>query len=342
MTTLTQPGINNRFVIDREFLIKLLIFFSFFLLSVDIVYKTYYGITYITRSKCILFANLPRWAFLFYEYFIELLLVVIVGIFVASLLEKYFSKFKRIIPKNTILAFMYASVIPACSCSAIPLIRAMKDRIPFRTIITFVVAAPLLNPYIIMLSITVLGVRYAILRIFCSLVLAVSTGYVAEFIYKRMEKQRVGLPLGCMIGGGCPQKANYVYETTFTIFKKILPFMLVAGALSIMIEVFAPGNMLKSYDLSNNFIGTALVILVGVPVYFCNGADVLFLHPLIEYSNLPLGTAMAFSLTSTSVCITSLAMLMKFVGKKLTFVVLSSVVITTFLLSLLIQLIPFV
>ena len=331
------PG--QRPFIKREFLIKLFIFSSIFLLGVDTVYKYYYGITYLKREDSILYTLLPKWGFLLFEHFVELFLVVTVAIFAAAIIEKYFFRLKRFIPKNTLTAFIYASVIPVCSCSAIPLVRAMKDKLPFRAIITFVVAAPLLNPYIIMLSVTVLGVRYAILRIFCSCVLAVSSGYIIETFYKRPEHQEFGAWNGCNNSENCIAGGKNVYDETFLVFKKILPYLLVAGVLGMIVDLFVPKHLFENYDLSNYFLGTALVILIGIPVYFCNGADVLFLQPLLQYSHLPLGTAMAFSLTSTSVCISSLVLLIRFIGKKLTVALLASVVIITFLLSLGIQVI---
>ena len=50
---------------------------------------------------------------------------------------------------------------------------------------TFVVAAPLLSPYIIVLSFTALGPRYAVLRILSSFVLAATTGLVVAALFGR-------------------------------------------------------------------------------------------------------------------------------------------------------------
>lgn len=324
----------------RDFWIKSLVFFSIFLLGIDFIYKSYFGITYQNRADCILYANLPRWVFIGYENFVELLLVVITGIYLAALLEKYFTRVGKFIPKNQITAFIYASLIPVCSCSAIPFVRTMHDRVPFRVIITFIIAAPLLNPYIIMLSTMVLGLKYAILRIICSLILAVSAGFIIEIFHKRMKQNDLSIISACGTGRGCPGKGASIYENTYLIFKKIFVFMLIAGALSTALQLASPDRMLLKLDLSNSLIGSMLVILVGVPIYFCNGADVLFLKPLTQFSQLPLGTAMAFSLTSTSVCITSLLLLVKYIGKKLTAILLACVMILTLLLSILIQFLP--
>jgi uncharacterized membrane protein YraQ (UPF0718 family) len=72
-------------------------------------------------------------------------------------------------------------------------------------------------------------------------------------------------------------------------------------------------------------------------MYYCNGADVILLKPLIAHSGLSLGTAMAFSLTSTSICITAIIMLIKFLNKKLTMILIGTIAILTFIIGFLIN-----
>ena len=321
----------------KSVLLRFSIYLSLFLLMLDTVYKIINGISYLNREKCLLYSTLPRWVFWVYEYFFELLLLVIAAIFAATLLDTYFSRIKKCIPKTAIGTFLYASVIPVCACGVVPMTEAMKKRIPFRAVITFVVAAPLLNPYIIILSFTVLGLRYTLLRIICSFLLALSTGYIVEMFYKRMKNHETKKMEECPMGYGCTKKKGDVYEETFAALKRMLPYVLLAGVLGIVVEALAPNQLLEHIFTTNSALGTFLAIGIGVPIYFCNGADVLFLQPLIQFSSLPLGTAMAFSLTSTSICITSLVLFTKFIGKRLTCVMLSSIVLVTLFLSLCIQ-----
>ena len=302
----------------------------------DGVYKTIYNISYLTREKCILYRMLPKVGFLFFEYFIELFLIVVVGIFLAVLLEAYFVKYKRFYPSNTITAFFYASLLPVCACTTIPLISSMRDKLPFRTIITFVVAAPLLSPYIIMLSFSVLGVKYGILRIVSAFTLAILSGLVVELFYTKEETGGLIALSTCNPHEGHAEKPD-VYLQTYEVFKKILPYLIVAGVAGISIELAAPANFLKDYTISNNIIGVMLVILAGIPVYLCHGAEVLFLRPLIHQSGLSLGTAIAFSLASTSICITSFVMLIKFMGRKLTIILLANLIIVTLILGVLLN-----
>jgi uncharacterized membrane protein YraQ (UPF0718 family) len=316
--------------------IKCFVIFSIFFFAADLTYKTVNNISYLNRENCILYRMLPKVGFLFFEYFIELFLIVVVGIFLAVLLEAYFVKYRRFYPTNTITAFFYASLLPVCACTTIPLISSMREKLTFRTIITFVVAAPLLSPYIIVLSFSVLGTTYGILRIVSSFLLAIVSGFVLEFFYSKEDLGEWIVFSTYNPHEGHPEKPD-VYLKTYEVFKKILPYLIVAGVAGILIELAAPANFLKNHTISNNIIGVMLVVLAGIPVYLCHGAEVLFLRPLIHQGGLLLGTAMAFSLASTSICITSFVMLIKFMGRKLTIILLTNLIIVTLILGVLLN-----
>ncbi|MFO8016551.1 MAG: permease, partial [Candidatus Woesearchaeota archaeon] len=288
---------------------------------------------------CILYSSLPEWGRLVFEYFIELTLIVIVGIFLASLLEKYFLKYKTWYPKNPVTSFIYASLLPVCACAVIPLVRTMKDRINMRTLVSFILAAPLLSPYIIMLSFSVLGAKYGILRILCSFVLAIGTGYIVGFFYDRrdnIETKGLGEIAGCK-KGSCPVPKKDVFMDTYRIFIDIVPYIILAGFIGVLFEFMVQENDLLNLSLANTPLGTLIVILAGIPFFFCNGSEVLLLRPFIDEGGFLLGTAMAFSLTSTSICITSFVMLLKFLGKKLTLIMTASIIVLVMILSMLIN-----
>ncbi len=326
---------------NRDGIFKGLIYFTLFLLLADFAYKTYFGITYHTREKCILYASLPRGLFLAYEFTVDLFMTVLIGIFVGTLLQKYFTKYKRLYPKNQLSAFLYASVIPVCSCSAIPMMGAMQGQLRLRTIITFVVAAPLLNPFILALSFTVLGNEYAILRIVSSLFLAVGTGYFAEMVAPKASIADPEKLLSCTSNSTCTVPGKSIYAETFRIFRQLVPYLFIAGVISLAFEIFQPTELLEKLQLKEGPLSSAAFILIGMPLYFCNGADILFLQPLVNYGGLSMGTSIAFSLTSTAICISSFMMLLKYIGKKLTLQISLFIMTAIFIMSQFIEIIKF-
>jgi len=326
-----QPKIKRR-------IIQLVIALSAIILTSDFIYKTVKDITYANRHKCFLYLSLPKKYFLAYEYFIELFMVVVLGIFMAVLLEKWFNRFKKFYPRNQLTAFIYGSIIPVCSCSVIPLLNSMRDKLSMRTMITFIISAPLLNPYIIVLSFSALGIKYGILRIVCSFILAMLSGIVVEHFYRKSEQKIQFNQFEVRKDkASCLFIKPDIYLQTYQILKSVLPYLIIAGILGLLVELYLPIGFIQNFKLIDKFFVPALMSLVGAPLYYCNGADIIMLRPLVNHNDLLLGSAIAFSLTSTSICITSIVMLLKFLGKRLAIVLTITIILLTYIIAVLIN-----
>jgi len=318
-------------------LARIIIWTAVTLIIVDMVYANINGINQMNREAlCIVYQSLPRWLFLFYQNFLELSIVVLIGVFSGVLIENYIRKLKRFFPKNQLLAFVYGSILPICSCGAIPLIEVMKQRVSLRVIITFLIAAPLLNPYIIVLSVSVMGLKYCFIRIISTFILAIFTGLSVDWIAKRFLKEELGKYEVC--NTNCAVFSSDPFVKTLLMTKKLLPYIFIGGVISFSVELFNPKQLLSVFNFSNDWLSMLIMAVIGIPIYMCNGADIFILKPLLTFTDLSLGSAMVFSLTSSAVCISSIVMLSKFLGKRLTTVLVISVGIISLLIGALINL----
>jgi uncharacterized membrane protein YraQ (UPF0718 family) len=301
----------------------------------DVAYKAANDISYVSREKCILVRILPRPGFLVYEYFLETMAIVFVGTFIAVAIARRFGKLRRYLPGNPITAFVYGSLIPVCSCAAIPLLSSMRGRLRFTTTMSLVLAAPVLSPYIIVLSFSVLGLKYGVVRILSSFILVLTT----TAILGAVERRGAG-PDATKTMGGCSRDCTGadgdIYLQTFAVFRRLFPFLLVAGAAGVLLEYAEMRDFMLQQVFDRGPGGVMLWILAGVPLYFCNGAEILFLRPLMTHG-FPLGTAIAFSLTSTAICTTSIAMLTRMIKLKLTVVLVGSIVGISLALALMLN-----
>ncbi|MFZ1947509.1 MAG: permease [bacterium] len=342
----------------------------------DTVYKLAKDITYVNREQCVLFRALPKPAFVLFEYFFETLVIVFVGTFIAVWLARQFLRFRRFFPTNPVTAFLYGALLPVCSCGVIPLVAAMKGRLKLPTVIAFIMAAPVLSPYIIALSFSVLGPTYGLLRILSAFVLTMACACVAGLVERKWPvtglavpaagaeesggaleaayvlpqsgllgptsgngwaRRRMAALAGAACSGKCPgAPVGDIYLEAFSLFRKLLPYLVVAGLFGVGLEYLGPRNFLMRGGFGSGVGEIAIWALVGVPLYFCNGADVFFLRPLVSHG-FPLGTAIAFSLTSTAVCITSLVMLFKLIGGRVTAALAISVPAVSISLALLLN-----
>jgi len=296
--------------------------------AADIAYRIANNISYVDRHKCILFRVLPRPGFLIYEYFLETMLIVFVGTFIAVLLARQSGRLRGFLPRNPVTAFFYGSLIPVCSCAAIPLLSSMHGKMRFTTTMSLILAAPLLSPYIIVLSFSVLGLKYGLVRIISSLVLVLATASILGAAERSgAGKDAAGSIGGCpgACQGPCQSAGSDIYLETFSVFRRLLPFLLVAGMAGVLLEYAEMRDFVLHRVMGRGPEGVILWILAGVPLYFCNGAEILFLRPLMNHG-FPLGTGIAFSLTSTAICTTSIAMLVRMIKIRLTALLVGSVV----------------
>jgi uncharacterized membrane protein YraQ (UPF0718 family) len=301
----------------------------------DFVYKLVADISVANRELCVLYRALPPLGFAIFEYVAETVVIVLLGTFAAVLLGRWFVRLRRFIPRRPASAFACAALIPVCSCAAIPMVATLENRLRFRTTMAFVLAAPLLSPHIVVLSFSMLGPTYGVLRIVSSFALVMATAYLIGWLHDRGRAPRYGeLARGC--DADCAPRRADVFLETAAIWRRILPYLLIAGALGVGLETLGPRLVMLEQAASHSFGGMLVMILLGVPLYFCNGSEVLFLRPLVAHG-LPIGTAIAFSLTSTAVCTTSVAMLARFMGVRLTAVLVACVLVGSVLLALLIN-----
>jgi len=309
---------------------KIIVISVFLIVILHTIYMNIMGFNSLSHDACLVYKSVPRWFFYLYENILELFIVVIIGLFAGVLTEKYFLKIKRFYPKNQILAFLYGSILPICSCGVIPLIDSMKRKTSLKVIITFIIATPLLNPYIIFVSYAVLGLKFTILRIVFSFFAAMITGQILQFAANKFKLSITGDFAACVTDCD-PVLAKDPFVKTIRMTKKILPYILFAGLLSFAFALVNPKQYIETLNLTAEPWATILMTLVGIPIYVCNGTDVLFLKPLLEYTDLSMGAAIAFSLSSSALCISSIVMLAKFLGTKLTTII----VVTIFLLMIL-------
>jgi hypothetical protein len=199
----------------------------------------------------------------------------------------------------------------------------------------FVLASPLLSPYILVLSFTVLGFTYGMLRIACSFILVMVTVGILGVVQKGGNGPEPAMAgPGC--AAGCSGDGGDVYLETFSVFRGMLPLILVGASLGVGLELLGPRSYLLNSLTGRGLTGVLAWIALGVPLYFCNGAEVLFLRPLVSHG-FPLGTAVGFSLTSTAVCTTAMAMFFRIIGTRLTVILAGSVFVVSCALAVLIN-----
>ena len=136
----------------------------------------------------------------FYNVFISILIqgfpFILIGSFVSAIIQICISRdrFIKIFPKNIFLSCIVAAfaglLFPICDCGTIPIVRGlMKKKVPIGAGVTFMLAAPIVNPIAIVSTIYAFqGMRSVVVyRVIAGVVISISVGLIMQFCTKKDE-----------------------------------------------------------------------------------------------------------------------------------------------------------
>ncbi|MDR3597666.1 permease [Clostridium sp.] len=178
---------NQNFYLKTLFYISLLMFLFIFLVTLSMsdpsIYNKYYD-------------EFKR----FYTVFISILIqgfpFILVGSFVSSIIQICISRetFIKIFPKNIFLSCIIAALagllFPICDCGTIPVVKGLiKKKIPIAAGVTFMLAAPIVNPIAIISTIYAFqGMKSVVIyRITAGIIISILVGLIMQFCTKKNE-----------------------------------------------------------------------------------------------------------------------------------------------------------
>jgi len=269
------------------------------------------------------------------------------GTVVAGFVMKYLSQGKLRLPKTMIGSGLFASIIPICSCAAVPMAHGMMmgRQMRVRAIITFLIVVPILSPVMYSLALSQIGWEYLIALIISVFALAMLTGIFVEHLAGiRDAKNPEG---GCYSCEGC--KTSHMsrgrnsamlaaWDQFMYLFKYIMFGIIMGAAISTFIEPSDLAALFGGADAGffQSIPGLVLIVLIAIPLFICSGEDVIILAPLIAMG-LPLGHAVAFAIAGNAICITAVPVLNATFGKKVTILVFAAFFVGSIALGLIIN-----
>lgn len=245
----------------------------------------------------------------------------IAGCVLSGVIEKYVRDGNRWLPKSMLGAGLFASLLPICSCAAVPFAYSLMatKRIRLRAVITFMIIVPVINPFVIVFSYGMLGLQYTFWRIVATFALAMITGTLIEAFLGERDPE---FPeRGCVSCKGCSGGAvkidntDSALESAFDLVRFLAPYIIIGMIIGSAVSVYLPAYAVTKY-LSGTW-GLVLAAGLGVPIFLCSGEDVLILQPLMQLG-LPMGHAIALTIAGNGICVSSIALLFPLFGKKAT------------------------
>ncbi|MDD5428399.1 MAG: permease [Candidatus Omnitrophica bacterium] len=212
-------------------------------------------------------------------------------------------------------------LLSMCSCSIIPLFGGLYKRgAGLGPAVTFLLAAPAFNPAAVMLTLGLLGWKFAAARIGVAIAAGIVTGYATEKILKKrlpppepvhIEAEAEGVVQESQgLGKRLVNTALYSWE----FVKLVLPMIFLGVICAGLVKAFLPPSLIIKY-LGNGVLPIMLASAMGVFMYTPTLVEVPLVRGLLE-SGMGTGAAMAFLLTGPALSLPSILGVCKIVKPK--------------------------
>lgn len=212
-------------------------------------------------------------------------------------------------------------LLSMCSCSIIPLFGGLYLRgAGLGPALTFLLTAPAFNPAAILLTLGLLGWKFAVGRI----IVAVSGGMLVGYLTDRYFRGKIPEPKTVHIeeeaDGTAQEKQPFAKRLVNTLLyswefvKLVLPLILLGVIGAGLVKAFIPPSFIMKY-LGNGIMPIMLASAIGVFMYTPTLVEVPFVRGLLE-SGMGTGSAFAFLLTGPALSLPSILGVCKIVKPK--------------------------
>ncbi|KGJ95886.1 permease [Colwellia psychrerythraea] len=270
-------------------------------------------------SQQMVFDTLNMFAFLA----VELTILFLVISYMVGVLQEYIppNKIQSILSskngKGYIIAGFLGAITPFCSCSTIPFLKGLlRAKAGFGTMMVFLFASPLLNPIIIGLFAVTFGLKVTAFYFAIAMGVSIAAGYLLEKLgfekYIKAEAYITPDNKGC--AKNCDKNAKPVskwmriWRTTWSDFKKVLPYLVGGIALGSMIYGFMPTEFVASVASESNPFAIPIAAVIGVPLYI-RAEAVIPLSAALAAKGMGLGAVMALIIGSAGASLTEVVLL---------------------------------
>ncbi len=218
---------------------------------------------------------------------------------------------------GNVMASLLGVVTPFCSCSAIPLFLGfVESGVPLGVTFSFLIAAPMINEVAVILLFGMFGWKVTAIYISTGLIIAIVSGWligklklekwVAEWVYKtRFEKNNI-LEEKLTI----EKRINFAYNTVKEIVGKVWIYILIGVGIGAAMHGFVPENFMIEIMDKSNWYSVPLSVLIGVPLY-SNAAGIIPIVSVLIEKGVPLGTALAFMMSTIGLSLPEIIILKK-------------------------------
>jgi len=266
----------------------------------------------------------------------ELVLLFIGVTFLVGLLQEFIppETIQKILTRQNkfvgnIIGTALGALTPFCSCSTIPiLVGLLNGGAPFGAAMSFLVASPLLNPVILGLFLSLLGLKITAIYAGITFLAAVGTGILWENVGLADQYKKVMVRQGCCSVAGAGDvaaagetpvwgdKLKRAGTMAWSLFRQVFPYLLLGAAIGAFIYSFVPEALVVRAAGPGNPLAVPVAALIGIPMYI-RAETIIPVSAVLLGKGMSIGAVMALIVGGAGASIPELIILASIFRRKL-------------------------
>lgn len=229
------------------------------------------------------------------------------------------------------LASFVGALTPFCACSTIPLTLGMlKAGAPFGPIMSFVIASPLLNPIIIAMVASLMGLKACLIYFSVTFLGSVLFGIILEKTGGAKFVKNVRLKNGCCGGTQAipttfKAKLKAAFGSAWGDFRGVLLYLLIGVAIGAGIYGYMPQEFVVKVAGPHNPLAIPVSAIIGIPLYI-RAETAIPIGLALAQKGMSMGAVIALIIGGAGMAIPEMSMLAGIFRKRL----VASVVVVIF------------
>jgi uncharacterized membrane protein YraQ (UPF0718 family) len=223
---------------------------------------------------------------------------------------------------GNIMAVLFGAVTPFCACSTVPItLGLLQAGVSFGTVMSFVIASPLMDPLVFTMLGAFMGWDVAIAFFILTSAIAVISGVVLEKIGWSNQVKHVRLkgdvhgqdeeiPKGFII------RLKKSFLKAWRDFKGVFIYMVIGVAIGAAIYGYLPEELLAKVAGPDNPFAVLIVALIGMPLYIRVESAIPIGLALLD-KGASMGAVIALIISGAGIAIPELTMFASIFKKKI-------------------------
>lgn len=224
---------------------------------------------------------------------------------------------------GNVLGALVGSLTPFCACSTIPMTLGMLQAgAPFGSVMSFVIASPLLNPIIIVMLVTLMGWNVAVIYFIITFVGAVLFGAAlqrmgfADQVKSVRIKANVSAEEDDSVVPKFKDRLVQSLQSAWSDYRAVFRYLLIGVAVGSAIYGYIPEEFIVGIAGPDNLLSVPIAATIGVPLYIRAETAIPIGLGLMS-KGMGLGTVVALIIGGSGMAIPEISMLAGIFKRKL-------------------------